>query len=158
MTSLARLATWGQAVMNYTYFLGRILVSLVFIWGGVQKLLNIGVFAKLLADLNVFIPDEITPYLGSIPKYEALAWLLAGLELACGLMVLLGLAARWGALVLAVFMASTIIYIHRFWEMTGAESALHQTAALKNLSILGALLMIVAVGSSPRYFDRRPPL
>lgn len=144
-------------MLSYTYALGRILVPIVFIWSALQKLFDIRGFAKLLADANVPIPDEVSNYLGSIPKYEALAWGLAGLELACGVLVLLGLLARWGALVLAVFTASTIIFVHRFWEMSGAEYTLHQTQALKNLSILGALLLIVAVGSGPHSLDRRPP-
>lgn len=144
-------------MLSYAYALGRILVPIVFIWSAVQKLFDIGAFAKMLADANVPIPDEVAAYLGSMPKYEALAWLLAGIELICGLLVLLGLLARWGALVLVVFTASTIIFVHRFWEMSGADYVLHQTQALKNLSILGALLMIVAVGSGPHSLARRPP-
>lgn len=142
-------------MMNFAYALGRIFVPIIFIWSAIQKLLDIGSFAKLLADSQVPIPDEIAAYLGSMPKYEALAWFLAVLVLVCGLMILLGLKARWGALVLVVVTAGTIIFVHRFWEMTGADYALHQTHALKNLSILGALLMIVAVGSGPHSLDRR---
>lgn len=144
-------------MMNVAYALGRILVPIVFIWGAIQKLLDIGRFAKLLADNQVPMPDEVTTYLGSMPKYEALAWLLASLELICGLMILFGLKARWGALVLIVFTAGTIFFVHRFWDMTGADYVLHQTHVLKNLSILGALLLIVAVGSGPHSLDRRPP-
>ena len=143
--------------MNVAYALGRILVPLVFIWEAVQKLLDIGKFAKLLADSQVPLPDEISAYLGSMPKYEALAWALAALELVCGLMILLGLKARWGALLLVVFTAGTIFFVHHFWDMTGDAYVQNQIQALKNLSILGALLMIVAVGSGPHSLDRRPP-
>ena len=143
--------------MNFAYALGRMLISVVFIWGALQKLFGIGAFAKLLAGVGVPIPDEVAAYLGGMPKYEALAWLLASLELICGLMILLGLKARWGALVLVVFTAGTIFYIHRFWEMGGAEHAMHQAYALKNLAILGGLLLIVAAGSGPHSMDRRQP-
>ena len=144
-------------MMNVAYALGRICVPIVFIWSAIQKLLNIGGFAKTLADIKVPIPDEVAAYLGSMPKYEALAWLLAGIELVCGLMILFGLKARWGALVLIVFTAATIFYVHHFWDMANADFVLHQTHALKNLSILGALLLLVAVGSGPHSLDRRPP-
>ena len=60
----------------------------------------------MLADNNVPIPDEIVPYLGGIPKYEALGYLMAAVEVICGLMVLVGLKARWAALVLVVFTAA----------------------------------------------------
>ena len=144
-------------MMNVAYALGRILVPIVFIWEAIQKLLDIGRFAKLLADNNVPLPDEVSAYLGSMPKYQALAWLLAIIELVCGLMILLGLKARWGALVLVVFTAGTIFFVHHFWDMTGDAYVINQIQALKNLSILGALLLIVAVGSGPHSIDRRPP-
>ncbi len=144
-------------MMNVAYALGRILVPIVFIWEAIQKLLDIGRFAKLLADNNVPVPDEVSAYLGSMPKYQALAWLLAIIELVCGLMILLGLKARWGALLLVVFTAGTIFFVHHFWDMTGDAYVINQIQALKNLSIMGALLLIVAVGSGPHSVDRRPP-
>jgi putative oxidoreductase len=144
-------------MMNVAYALGRIFVPIVFIWEAIQKLLDIRRFAKLLADNNVPLPDEVAAYLGSMPKYEALAWLLAVIELVCGLMILIGLKARWGALLLIVFTAGTIVFVHHFWDMTGDAYLLNQIQALKNLSILGALLLIVSVGSGPHSVDRRPP-
>jgi putative oxidoreductase len=143
--------------MSTAYALGRIFVPIVFIWEAIQKLTNIGRFAKLLTDSKVPLPDEIAPYLGGMPKYEALAWALAVLELVCGIMILIGLKARWGALVLVVFTASTIFFVHHFWDMTGDAYEQNQIQALKNLSIMGALLLIVAVGSGPHSVDGRPP-
>jgi putative oxidoreductase len=95
------------------------------------------------------------PYLGGIPKYEALAYLSAAVEVVCGLLVLVGLKARWAALLLAVFTACTIIFIHHFWDMDGAALIENRTQALKNLSIMGGLLLIVAVGSGPSSVDHR---
>jgi putative oxidoreductase len=143
--------------MSTAYALGRIFVPIVFIWEAIQKLINIGRFAKLLTDSKVPLPDEIAPYLGGMPKYEALAWALAVLELVCGIMILIGFKARWGALVLVVFTASTIFFVHHFWDMTGDAYEQNQIQALKNLSIMGALLLIVAVGSGPHSVDGRPP-
>jgi putative oxidoreductase len=143
--------------MSTAYALGRIFVPIVFIWEAIQKLTNIGRFAKLLTDSKVPLPDEIAPYLGGMPKYEALAWALAVLELVCGIMILIGFKARWGALVLVVFTASTIFFVHHFWDMTGDAYEQNQIQALKNLSIMGALLLIVAVGSGPHSVDGRPP-
>ena len=143
--------------MSTAYALGRVFVPIVFIWEAIQKLINIGRFAKLLTDSKVPLPDEIAPYLGGMPKYEALAWALAVLELVCGIMILIGLKARWGALVLVVLIASTTFFVHPFWDMTGDAYEQNQIQALKNLSIMGALLLIVAVGSGPHSVDGRPP-
>jgi len=41
--------------------------------------------------------------------------------------------------------------------MTGDAYEQNQIQALKNLSIMGALLLIVAVGSGPHSVDGRPP-
>ena len=141
--------------MNAAYTLGRIFLSLIFVVAGVQKLMDIGEVTKMLTDTNVPIPEQIVPYLQGIPKYQALAYLVAGIEVLGGLMVLVGLKARWGALVLAVFTALTIIFVHHFWDMTGVAFKTNMTEALKNLSIIGGLLLVVAVGSGPGAMDRR---
>ena len=135
--------------MNAVYTIGRIFLSLIFVVSGVQKLMNIGAIAKMLADNNVPIPEQVVPYLQGIPKYEALGYLVAGVEVICGLMVLVGLKARWGALLLAVFTALTVVFAHHFWDMSGADFANNLTQALKNLSMIGGLLLVVAVGSNP---------
>ena len=140
--------------MIVAYTLGRILLPLVFVVEGIQKLMNIRDTAAMLAANNVPIPDQIVPYLGSIPKYEALGYLIAAIEVICGLMVLIGLKARWGALVLVVFAALTIVFVHHFWDMDGAAQIANRTDALKYLSIIGGLLLVVAVGSRPSSIDR----
>src|SRR5437588_10117752 len=148
----------GVCAMNVAYTLGRIFIPIVFLASGIQKVMNIGEIAQMLAANGVPIPDEIVPYLsylGGIPKYEALGYLIAAIEIICGLMVLIGLKARWAALVLIVFTACTIIFVHHFWDMEDAALIAARTEALKNLSIMGGLLLIVAVGSAPSSTDQR---
>ena len=141
--------------MNVAYTLGRIFIPIVFLVTGIQKVMNIGEIAQMLAANGVPIPDEIVPYLGGIPKYEALGYLIAAIEIICGLMVLIGLKARWAALVLIVFTACTIIFVHHFWDMQGDALIQNRADALKNLSIMGGLLLIVAVGAGPSLVDDR---
>ena len=141
--------------MNVAYTLGRIFIPVVFLVKGIQKVMNIGEIAQMLAANGVPVPDEIVPYLGGIPKYEALGYLIAAIEIICGLMVLIGLKARWAALVLIVFTACTIIFVHHFWDMQGAALIQNRADALKNLSIMGGLLLIVAVGAGPSSVDDR---
>jgi putative oxidoreductase len=140
--------------MTVAYTIGRVLIPLIFIVAGVQKFLNIAEIARMLSANGVPVPDEIVPYLGGIPKYEALGYVIAALEVVCGLMVLIGLKARWAALVLVVFTACTIVFVHHFWDMEGAALIDNRGEALKNLSIMGGLLLIVAVGSGSGAMDR----
>jgi putative oxidoreductase len=141
--------------MNAAYTLGRIFIPIVFLVTGIQKVMNVGEIAQMLAANGVPIPEEIVPYLGGIPKYEALGYLIAAIEIICGLLVLIGLKARWAALVLIVFTACTIIFVHHFWDMQGAALIENRADALKNLSIMGGLLLIVAVGAGPSAVDDR---
>lgn len=140
--------------MVIAYTIGRILIPLLFIVSGVQNALNIGTLAQILSDTNVPIPEEIVPYLGGIPKYQALGYAIVAIEIICGVMVLIGLKPRWGALILVVFTASKIIFVHHFWDMSGDAMIANMTEALKYLSIVGGLLMVVSVGSAPNPMDR----
>lgn len=141
--------------MNAAYTLGRILIPLIFIVSGIRKLMNVEGIAKMLADNSVPIPDEIAPYLGGMPKFQAAGYLVAAIEVICGLMILIGLKARWAALVLVVFLAGTIFFVHHFWDMPGDTFYSEMTQALKNLSIMGGLLLITAGGAGPGGMDRR---
>ena len=144
--------------MNAAYTLGRIFLSLFFVVAGVQKLMDISGTAKQLAGFNVPIPDQVVTYLAqvsTIPKYEALGYLIAGIEVLGGLMVLVGLKARWGALLLTVFTAVIIVFVHHFWDVSAAAFKTDMIEALKYLSIIGGLLLVVAVGSGPGAMDRR---
>jgi uncharacterized membrane protein YphA (DoxX/SURF4 family) len=51
------------------------------------------------------------------------------------------------AFLLAIFTAAATYYFHDFWNMSGAARADNMIHALKNLSIIGALLVFVAMGS-----------
>ena len=142
--------------MKAAYALGRIFLPVIFIVSGIQKLLNIQGVAKMLSDAGVPIPDEIAAYLGGMPKYEALAYLVGGVELIAALMILIGLKARWGAVVLIGFTVVATVLFHNFWAMTGAAAEDNQIQALKNLSIIGGLLLVVAGGSGGSSMDGRP--
>jgi putative oxidoreductase len=144
-------------MMNVAYTIGRILLPIIFIVAGVQKIWNVQAIASMLAVNNIPIPDEIAPvlaYLGNIPKYNLLGYLIGALEVICGLMIMIGLKTRWAALVLIVFTACSIFFVHHFWDMEGLAFAEHQEKALMHLSIMGGLLLLVAGGQSSSGIDR----
>jgi uncharacterized membrane protein YphA (DoxX/SURF4 family) len=65
------------------------------------------------------------------------------IELLCGLMIALNFGARFAAIVLILFVAAATFYFHDFWNQTGADARNNMIHALKNLSIIGALFIIV---------------
>ncbi len=88
----------------------------------------------------------------------AAALMLVGaivLELAGGLSVLLGLKARWGALALIIFLIPASLIFHAFWKVPQEQQQVQMIMFLKNVSILGGLLMIAARGPGAMSFDER---
>jgi putative oxidoreductase len=55
----------------------------------------------------------------------------------------------------ALFVLGTALPGHPFWEMGGAERAANLTQFLKNLSIMGGLLLLGITGPGRFSMDRR---
>jgi putative oxidoreductase len=131
------------------YAVGRIAVPVVFIVFGVIQFMNIGAY---LRDPAVVKFVSVT---GNMVPPAAVAYAVAAVNLIGGLMILVGFKARWAALALFVFTGLTIFFAHPFWNMEGAARAANQAHALKNLAIMGALLMIAAMGPGRFSLDGR---
>lgn len=67
-----------------------------------------------------------------------------------GTLVLLGLQARWGAALLAVFLVVVSFRVHRFWSIDDpVEASTQQAHFMKNLGLLGGTLLIMFFGPGP---------
>ena len=69
------------------------------------------------------------------------------------LSIIVGYKARVGAGMLLVFLALASFYFHAFWKFEGQEQQMQMINFLKNLSIAGAMLFIMANGSGPLSLD-----
>ena len=134
---------------DLVYALGRVGLSLVFIVSGIFKFMAVGGIAKhpgvtkFLALLGM--PDLAIP----------LGYLIATIEVVGGLMILVGFKAGIAAIVLIVFTLLTIYYGHPFWDVPADQVVAQRTQALKNLAIIGGLLLLAVNGSGPLSVDRR---
>jgi putative oxidoreductase len=133
---------------------GRILFCVIFIFSGASKLLNLTATAQMTE--KVVLPAALATYTSqlegvtgmSMPMMLAIA---AGvLELICGLMIALNFGARFFAILLILFVAAATFYYHDFWNQAGPEATNSMVHALKNLSLIGALFMIVGYGRGVR--------
>lgn len=134
-------------------FLGRALLSLIFISSGLHKILNWdGTEQFLIQGLNQCLGMSIEyPWLQGwielgVEHSYALLVAATAVELFCGLMVFLGVNVRFGALLLFLFLIPTTAIFHHFWMLQGPERELQSIMFLKNLSIMGGLLLLVAYG------------
>ncbi len=125
--------------MNYIPLVARIFLSVIFLRSGISKILDFGGTQQFMAANG--IPLALTGLLlvGSII-----------LELAGGLSVLLGYKARWGAIALIVFLIPTTLIFH-----TNFAEEMQVIQFLKNLALIGGLLMVVYFGSVPVSIDAR---
>ncbi|HET7501337.1 MAG TPA: DoxX family protein [Kofleriaceae bacterium] len=80
---------------------------------------------------------------------------IAGLiALAGGVSIMLGYRARFGALLLLVFLVPVTLVMHKFWGLPDPQMAMMQRINfMKNTSLIGACLMIMYFGSGPYSLD-----
>src|ERR1700749_2882662 len=131
---------------------GRILFSVLFVLSGALKLMNLPATAQMTG--KIVLPAIVAPYtaqletIAGMPMAQLLAIASGALEVICGLMIALNFGARFFAIILILFVAAATFYYHDFWNQTGLEARGNLVHALKNLSLIGALLMIAGW---PRY-------
>jgi len=134
--------------------LGRVLFAVLFIFSGAAKLLDLAATAQMTE--KIVLPAMLAPYtvqlegITGMPMPQMLAIAAGAIEVICGLMIALNFGARFFAVVLILFVAAATFYFHDFWDQTGADARNNLVHALKNLSIIGALFMIVGYGRSSK--------
>ena len=68
------------------------------------------------------------------------------IEIAGVLCLIVGWQARAAAFVMFIYLGVVSVLLHNFWASQGATAGGMQTQFLKNLGIMGGLLMIAAHG------------
>ena len=65
-------------------------------------------------------------------------------------MIALNFGARFFAMLMVIYIAVSTVLFSDFWNQTAPENAMVVVDALKNLSIIGALFMIMGYGRATR--------
>lgn len=119
--------------------IGRILLALLFIIGGVAKLMYQGAYD---AQFNA------NPYLTSFNVGSQWALPLGLFELIAGLLILVGFLTRITSLVLAVYSVLVALFLHnQLNDYTQTQ------LFLQELAIAGGLLVLFAYGNAAAGFD-----
>ena len=113
--------------------LGRILISIVFILGGIGKIFGFSMEEGMVAAKHLPLPAV------------ALGIALV-IELIGGLAILLGLFTRFTAWILFLYLIPTTLLFHNFWAMQGMDRIDNMVHFEKNLAIMGSLLVLAAFG------------
>jgi putative oxidoreductase len=118
---------------NGLALVGRILLILLFLDSGYGK---IGGF------------EGTVGYIGSkgLPMPQVLAGAALVVELVAGAMVVIGWKTRWAAAALVVFTLIATFVFHNYWSMPAAQQMMQKLMFLKNLAVIGGLLLLIAFG------------
>lgn len=76
-------------------------------------------------------------------------------EIGCSTALLLGLFTRWVSLVLILFTAAATLMFHNFWAVPEAAVTAQTVNFLKNLGLIGGLLVLNAFGPGAWSLDAR---
>ncbi|WP_379548317.1 DoxX family protein [Qipengyuania sp. DSG2-2] len=110
---------------------GRVMLAILFILAGVNKLINLGTTQEYIEGVSV------------LPAFLALPTAL--FEIFAGLALAVGLWPRIVAPAMAVFTLLTIVFFH--YDLANTQE---MALAMKNLAIAGGLLMVYAHAEATR--------
>ena len=120
----------------------RVLLALMFVLAGISKLTGLEGTAGYIASKG-------------LPMPSVLALATGLLEVIAGLMLAVGFQTRIAAAALAAFTVVASLLFHNFWAMEGAAAMTNQLMFMKNLAIVGGLLMVFTHGAGPASVDMR---
>ena len=122
--------------------LGRVLLGLMFLLAGWSKFGGLEGTAGYIASKG-------------LPMAQLLAIATAVLEVGAALMLIVGWQARWAALALAAFTVLATFLFHNYWTLPADQQMMQQLMFMKNLSIIGGLLLVFAFGAGSLSLDQR---
>src|SRR5581483_11641856 len=129
-----------EGMCSWTILAGRLLLSPIFLLSGLMKILN---FAQT----------------GNMMEAEGMVWVPLFLvmsilvEVLGGLSLLLGFKARLGALLLVFFLVPVTLIFHDFWTYQGEAMQDQMAHFLKNVTIMGGLLVVAGAGAGKYALD-----
>ncbi len=126
---------------RYGTLVGRILIAQIFLFSGFGKLSGFEGTVGYIASK-------------SLPMPEIAAIIAIIVELCGGLMLVFGWRTRLAAAALCVFTGLAALFFHNFWAAAPDQAQNQMIHFMKNITIMGGLLFVVAHGAGPLSVDR----
>ena len=122
--------------------IGRVLLALMFLMAGFSKFGGLEGTAGYIASKG-------------LPMPQVLAIGAAVLEFGAAVLLIIGWQARWAALALAAFTLLATMLFHNFWAMPAEQQMVQQLMFMKNISVVGGLLVVFGLGAGALSVDQR---
>ncbi len=132
----------------------RFILSSIFLVSSMMKMFHWQetehMLLGMLSDWQNYVSfsEEFSSFFGALTPWTSVILLVATLmELGGGLLVLLGIREKLGAGLLLLFLLPTTLLFHQFWFIEGGARELQTIMFLKNLAIMGGLIMVMLHGA-----------
>ncbi len=122
--------------------LGRVLIALLFVPAGIQKITGFAGSVGYAASAGMPMP-QVAVAIGLV------------IEIGAGLAILLGWHTRWAALILGFFTLVASFFFHNFWAVPAEAAMMQQLLFWKNVALVGGLLGYAAHGAAGWSMDGR---
>ncbi len=129
-----------NAVSGVVALAGRILLALTFVLAGYDKIWTTAATVTYMASHG-------------IPLSGILVYGVIVLELIGGLMLMAGLYARWVAGAFFLYTLALALVFHAYWTVSAAEVRVQHGFFFEHLSMMGGMLMVMALGAGPWSLD-----
>jgi putative oxidoreductase len=131
-----------MAAQNFAALVGRVLLALIFLSSGIQKVMD---------------PAGTLGYMTSagLPFAQVLLWASVVVEIGAAAMLIFGWKARWGAAALFLWMIPVTAVFHNPWAGDPSQAQMQMIHLMKNVSIVGGLLLALAFGPGAWSVERR---
>jgi uncharacterized membrane protein YphA (DoxX/SURF4 family) len=129
--------------MGVLLLIGRILFSFIFIGSGINHIVKAKDMIPYAQMKKLPLPGLLVPLSGLV--------VLAGAA-----SIILGLWIDLGALLIAGFCLLSSVIFHNFWAADAASKQMEMISFLKNVSIAGGALIIVAIVNKNHGIDVGP--
>jgi putative oxidoreductase len=123
--------------------LGRLALCAIFLMSAIgNDIPKFSDVVEMMTKAGVPAPQVLLP--------GAIAFLIVG-----SLAVIVGYWARFGALLLFIFLVLATYYFHAFWKLEGTEQQMQMIEFMKNLGLMGAMLFIMGNGAGAWSLDAK---
>ncbi len=129
-------------VARYGPFAGRLLLAFMFVFSGVGKIGSYAGTAGYMAAKGLPFPELLLP-------------LVIAVEVGGGLMLVFGWHARLAAFALCGFTFLAALVFHNFWAVPGDQAQNQMIHFMKNVTIMGGMMYVMAFGAGPLSLDHR---
>ena len=129
-----------SSTSDITTLAGRILIAVIFLISGFFK---VGAYAQMVGYATAV----------HLPAPGVAIAAAAAVELACGLAILAGFKTRFAAWMLFLYLLPVSYFFHNFWAVQGQEQQMQMVNFLKNMAIMGGLLVLSVNGAGAYSVD-----